>query len=125
MILVDTCVFIDYFRGHQKAADFLQSHQNVISLSAITDMEIAQGVRNKAELRTYFQLIDWLGIKIIEVDQIISTTARDWVRTYGLSHTLYLADSMIAATAYHHQLALATVNQKDFRFLDIELQSIS
>ncbi len=62
-------------------------------------MEISQGVRNKAELRCYEKLLQELGIQIIDLNEEISVKARLWVRSFGLSHGLYLADALIAATA--------------------------
>ena len=93
-------------------------------VSAITDMELAQGVRNKQELQTYYKLLKTLKIELIEVNEPISTLAREWVRQYGLSHNLHLADALIAATAKHRQLTLYTDNIRDFQFLDVKLRNL-
>ena len=49
MKLVDTDVIIWYMRGNQKAADVLDNSTSIV-LSAVTYMELIQGMRNKAEL---------------------------------------------------------------------------
>ena len=123
-MLVDTCLFIEHFRGNTTVSTFLCQHADSIHISAITDMELAQGVRNKQELQTYYKLLKALKIELIEINEPISTQAREWVRQYGLSHNLHLADALIAATAKQHQLTLYTDNVRDFQFLDIKLGSL-
>ena len=51
MILVDTDVLIWNLRGNQRAAEVLDDSPNVLALSAVSDMELIQGMRNAAELR--------------------------------------------------------------------------
>ncbi|XOF34926.1 MAG: hypothetical protein ACL93V_06450 [Candidatus Electrothrix sp. YB6] len=44
------------------------------------------------------------------------------METYSLSHKLSLPDALIAATVLSHDLALYTLNVKDFRFIsDLKL----
>ena len=87
-------------------------------------MEISQGVRNKAELRFYEKLLQELSIQIVDLNEEMSVKARLWVRSYGLSHGLYLADTLIAATASVQGDQLISFNMKDFHFLGIQLASI-
>lgn len=125
MILIDTCILIEHYRGANSAVSaFLNRNKGQMCISAVTDMEIAYGVRNKRELQQHQKLLDTLGIAILDIDETISTTARHWVREYGLSHTLHLADALIAATAQRHNLTLFTFNLKDFRFLGISLDKV-
>ena len=125
MMLLDTCILIEHYRGTNPAVSaFLIDNQGLMSISAVTDMEIAYGVRNKRELQQHQKLLDNLHISVLDIDTTVSATARQWVREYGLSHTLHLADALIAATAQRHDLTLVTFNLKDFRFLDIKLRSV-
>ncbi len=125
MMLLDTCILIEHYRGTNPAVSaFLINNQGLMSISAVTDMEIAYGVRNKRELQQHQKLLDNLHITVLDIDTTVSATARQWVREYGLSHTLHLADALIAATAQRHDLTLVTFNLKDFRFLDIKLRSV-
>lgn len=123
-MLVDTCIFIEHFRGNTAISTFLSEHTGSMHASAITDMELAQGVRNKQELQTYYKLLKALKIELIEISEPSSAMAREWVRQYGLSHNLHLADALIAATAKNHQLTLYTHNIRDFQFLDVKLLSL-
>jgi predicted nucleic acid-binding protein len=125
MTLIDTCILIEHYRGTNPAVSlFLQAHKGQMCISAVTDMEIAYGVRNKRELQQHQKLLETLNISILDIDEAISTTARHWIREYGLSHTLHLADALIATTAQRHNLTLLTFNLKDFRFLGISLDKI-
>lgn len=123
-MLVDTCLFIEHFRGNTVVSAFLSQHAGSIHVSAITDMELAQGVHNKQELQTYYKLLKTLKAELLEINEPISALAREWVRQYGLSHNLHLADALIAATASYHQLTLYTDNIRDFRFLDVKLDNL-
>lgn len=123
-MLIDTCLFIEHFRGNTVVSTFLSQQAGSMHVSAITDMELAQGVRNKQELQTYYKLLKALKIELIEINEPISILAREWVRQYGLSHNLHLADALIAATARHHQLTLYTDNIRDFQFLDVKLSNL-
>jgi len=95
-----------------------------MKICAVTDMEVSQGIRNKAELRAYEKLLQELRIQIVDLNEEISVKARLWVRSYGLSHGLYLADALIAATASVQGHQLISFNIKDFQFLSIQLASI-
>ena len=123
-MLIDTCILIDHFRGDAKTTLFLLENRGKMKICSITDMEISQGVRNKAELKVYEKLLQQLSIQIVDLNEEISVKARLWVRTYGLSHGLYLADALIAATASVYGHHLISLNMKDFQFLNIPLSSI-
>lgn len=123
-MLIDTCILINHFRGDAVTSHFLIENRGEMKISSVTDMEISQGVRNKEELKSYEKLLQQLGIQIIDLNEEVSVKARLWVRSYGLSHNLYLADALIAATAAIHGYQLISFNMKDFQFLGIELASI-
>ena len=54
------------------------------------------------------------GMHIVGTGHQIARRAGAWVRVYGPSHSVGLADALIAATAEHHGLELATLNVKHF-----------
>ena len=116
MILIDTCVLINHFRGDASTTRFLLEKSGEMKICSVTDMEISQGVRNKTELRFYEKLLQELSIQIVDLNEEMSVKARLWVRAYGLSHGLYLADALIAATASVQGYQLISFNMKDFRF---------
>jgi predicted nucleic acid-binding protein len=120
--LVDTDVIIWYLRGNSKAKELLRELNN-FAISAITYMELVQGMRNKEELRVLQKFIKLWGIKIIYIDEDISAKALNSVEEYFLSNSLEIADALIGATALKYGLILVTANNKHYRvFKDLEIK---
>jgi predicted nucleic acid-binding protein len=121
-VIVDTDVLIWYSRGHQKAIDVVHSLDG-FSLSVVTYMEIAQGVRNKKELHWFKKALRTLNAQVIHIDELISTKAMLYVEQYALSHAMELADALIGASAVVNQLPLLTGNEKHYKHLpDLTIQ---
>ena len=80
-MIVDTDVLIWYSRGHQKAIDIIHSLDS-FSLSVVTYMEIVQGVRNKKELNAFKKALRVLNVRVIHIDELISTKAMLYVEQY-------------------------------------------
>ena len=116
-MLVDTDVLIFNQRGNERAAQWLDSHPQ-FSVSAITWMELVQGARNKAELRTLRQALRFWNADIQPVNEEISTRAMFWLEEYALGHGLRMADSLIAAGAWYLGCPLVTANARHYRFID-------
>jgi len=114
--LVDTDIFIWYLRGNEKARELL--HAIDFSISAVTYMELLQGMRDKRELRLLKKMITEWGIGVIPVDEVITSKAIHLMESFSLSHALTMADALIAATALERGLRLATANDKHYRFID-------
>lgn len=116
MILLDTCIMIDYFRNKENAVNFIKTigKSNFIFSSA-SIIELYTGVHNKDELRVLKKEIQFFGL--IEIDKEVSVVAQKLAETYALSHHIGLGDSLIAATALVYDLDLRTYNLKDFQFI--------
>jgi len=87
-------------------------------------MELVQGMRNKDELRMLQKTLKQWNVKTIYVNEEISAKALFYVEEYFLSHSMELADSMIAATCSMYGMRLITANDKHYRVvkdLDIEV----
>jgi len=120
--LVDTDVIIWYMRGNEKAADVLDN-LNSIMISAVTYMELIQGMRNKAELSALETTLTTWKATIFPVNEEISDCAVSLVKQHFHSYSLMLADALIAATALHYQLPLLTGNDKHYRMItDLNLE---
>ena len=113
--LVDTDVFIWYLRGNQNAKELF--HSIDFCISSITYMELIQGMRNKQELKMLQKMIKSWDIKVIYIDQEISSKALFYMEEYFLSHTMELADSLIGATCTKYGLKLITANDKHYKVL--------
>jgi hypothetical protein len=112
-MLVDSDVMIWYLRGHVEAARFLDNLPE-ISLSAVSYMELVQGCRSSRELVRLKTDLASRQAKILSINDVISDRAVLLVETHFLADGLRMADALIAATAFHHQLPLASANVKHF-----------
>lgn len=123
MILVDTDVLIWNLRGNETAAERLDNNPG-FSLSAVTWMELVQGVRDNAELRALKQALRFWQADIVHLNESISARASFLVEEYSLAHSLQVADALIAASAQETGLSLLTANDRHYRFipgLDLEI----
>lgn len=111
-VLLDTSVVIDCLRGLAPALRYFQALPRAPSISVITVGEILAGVRRKAEEHDAKEL--FRNVRLVKVDRDIAWRAGVFVRHFGASHAVELADALIAATAGHHGLELATLNVKHF-----------
>ncbi len=120
-MIVDTDVIIWYMRDHPMAVKLLDSNKGFL-ISVITYMELVQGMKNKGELMALKTALQLWKVKILQIDETVSIKAMFYVEKYFLSHSMQLADALIASTAILHQLPLHTGNVKHFSlFKDIDL----
>jgi predicted nucleic acid-binding protein len=112
MVLCDTNIF----NGRQDAIDQLNKiGLEEIALSAITVMELLQGMGNKNELAQMKKRIKFYDV--VQIDSTISVKAIELIESYRLSHGLQIPDAIIAATSIVYQIPLHTYNLKDFDFI--------
>ena len=116
MTLVDTDVIVWYMRGNSRAANALHK-LGQFAISAITYMELLQGMRNKEEVRVLRATLKNWDTPIIPISEEISGKAVVYVEQYFLGHSLRLADVLIGATATVNGLPLLTGNLKHYRIL--------
>jgi len=112
LYLLDSCILIDYSRGHSGAVTFVESIESAPSVSVLTMTEVLSGVRSKREEQLFDRLFSVMGL--VSVNAEIATLASDYLRQYQGSHQLDPFDSIIAASAISQGLELATLNLKHF-----------
>ena len=112
-VLVDSDVLIWTLRGHARAVAKMQGLTDW-HISAVSYMELAQGCRNKTELKAMQKAFKSDVNDVLPISQNISDLACELVEKYALSHSLRMADALIAATAMTHSLPLLTANGKHF-----------
>ncbi|MCZ6830126.1 MAG: type II toxin-antitoxin system VapC family toxin [Gammaproteobacteria bacterium] len=118
---IDTDVLIWLFRGRNSAQRAIDKCQSV-ELSAITYMELVQGMRNKEEFRLLRQTIHECEWEILPLNENISHRATVYIENYALSHGLQLADALIVASAVECGSALMTANVKHYKVIpEVEL----
>ena len=116
MILLDTNILIEIFKGNEKIAIKLDEMNEKFAISSITQMELYYGAFNKKEI----QLLDRFlaSFYIFQLNNKISIKAVELIKTYSKSHNLNIPDALIASTAIINQIPLITLNLKDFRYID-------
>jgi predicted nucleic acid-binding protein len=113
-LIVDTDVLIWYLRGKDSAAAFLDGLNN-ISISAVSYMELVQGMRNKNELKLFRRTLNRQRWAIRSISETICNRAMTYVEQHFLSDSLQMADALIAATCIEYGESLATANLKHYR----------
>jgi predicted nucleic acid-binding protein len=113
-MLVDTDVLIWNFRGSAKAARLLDD-QPGFAISAVTYMELVQGLRDQQEFRTLRQTLRFWQADIVQIDEAVSSRACFLVEQHAFGNSLFMADALIGATALERGEALLTGNMKHFR----------
>ena len=115
LILLDTDVLVDFFRGHSKAVSFVNAHSHRIVLSSIVVAELYAGVKGDAEqvaLENFISLF-----LVVPISAEIAKAGGLYKRDYGKSHGIGLADAILAATAKAENAELKTLNTKHYPML--------
>jgi predicted nucleic acid-binding protein len=110
MKLVDTNIFIDFFRGLEAASTFMKENIDTILFSAITEAELLSGKecnnnKDKQKILHFLSQFDK-----IPVDNPLVQTAGALRRNYDIA----LPDAIIAASAILFDIPLVTKNIKHF-----------
>lgn len=121
-MLVDTDVLVWYMRGNERAYKTIENEKDFF-LSVVTYIELVQGMRNRNELISFRQALHNWNARILYISEEISTKAMFYVEQHYLSHSLQLADALIAATAIICGLPIITGNDKHYKIIrDIQIK---
>ena len=114
-MVIDSCVFIDYFRSKNKENTLLtrlNQQQQKLYVSAVAKYEVLSGAheRDMDEWQRIFE-----EITVLAFDDATVATARNVFRQLKQeSKLISLGDILIAATAIANDLPLATFNRDHF-----------
>ena len=121
--LVDTCALSELVKpkpSNDVCDWFEATRPEALFVSVLTLGEIRKGVeklkggRRRAQITTWLEteLLAWFEDRVLPVD---ARVADEWGRLAArLSKPLPVIDSLIAATAIRHRLAIVTRNESDF-----------
>jgi len=115
-LIIDTDVLIWFFRGNERARQ-LVLEQHGFSISAVTYMELVRGMRSKNEMAAMRRAFFGLNVSIIHISEAISMKASGFVEQLYHSHSLELADALIAATGIECGLPICTANSKHYKMM--------
>jgi predicted nucleic acid-binding protein len=116
-LIFDTDILIWYLRGNEKALNAVVDAVP-FSISIVTYMELLQGMRSKQELEKMQKLFREMEVKVIPINESISFRASEYVEKYALSHSMELADALIAATCSEYGVMLYTANDKHYKMIE-------
>lgn len=114
-LLIDTDVLIDYLRDQPDAVRYIESLTQPLFMSAVTMAELYAGVREGEERTKLDAFIT--AFELVPITQEIAVTGGLYRRDYKKSHSVGLADALIAATTYVKRATLVTLNEKHFPML--------
>lgn len=110
--LLDTAVLVDYLRGHEAAARFLEDATGRLLVSAVSVAELYAGVREGREREALHDFVT--AFEIAPVDEEVARLGGLVRRDFGPSHGVGLADALVAATAEVAGVRLCTLDRKHF-----------
>ena len=120
-MIIDTDVIRWYMRGNKKAYKVIEDQQGFFT-SVVTYIELVQGMRNKNELIELRRAFREWNTRILYINEEISSKAMFYIERHYLSHSLQLADALIAATALVNGLPMLTGNDKHYTMIkELEL----
>jgi predicted nucleic acid-binding protein len=110
--LVDTNVIINYLRRRKEAVVFIEALRGKPVVSVASVMELYAGTASRGEETRIERLLAASAVLPVSIE--IARIAGQHMKYYRRSHSLDDLDALIAATAEHHGLQLATLNVKHF-----------
>jgi len=119
--LIDTDIFSDILKGRDKAvtaaAKAYRAGHGSFTISAITVMEIVQGLHKKGQASRIKRFLEFVELsEVLEFDLSAALVAGRIVSDLeDAGQPIGRADPMIAAIAIHHELVLITANTAHFR----------
>ena len=113
-MIFDTDVLIWFLRGNAKAARAVDAEENR-SISLVTYMELLQGSKNKQETHEIKAFLKDFGFSTLPLTENIGHRASIYVEEYALSHSIGVADALVAATAVEENEILLSANTKHFK----------
>ena len=128
--LIDTNVISELARPKPSKAVLIwfdSIPSDALNISVLTLGEIRKGIEQMPEgarrekLRVWLEhdLIEWFGNRILPIDIAVSDR---WGRLVAqMGRPVPSIDSLLAATALHHELRMVTRNQKDFNYPGLEV----
>ncbi len=119
-ILLDTDVIIECLKGNKEIIAILEGLYEegcIISFAPISRAEVYAGLRKGEEKETN-ELLQ--TIESLPIDDKIGQVAGTYLAKFRKSHSLEIADALIAATAMVNKAHLYTLNQKHYPMEDVK-----
>jgi predicted nucleic acid-binding protein len=115
-MIFDTDVLIWLLKGNLKAAKVIENAKTR-TVSAVTQMELLQGARNKTEQKEIGNFLRDQNFEVLMISENISHRACIYIEEFCLKAGLQMADALIAATAVEFRTSLCSANAKHYRII--------
>ena len=116
MILCDTNILIEFYKGNQQILDALHRIGPAnMAVSVVTVGELFYGARDRRELSKI--QVHLSQIQQVALDEEISLLFVNLLGKFALSHKLSVPDALIASTAISKDMPIYTLNVKDFHYI--------
>lgn len=112
-MLFDTDVLVWFLRGSDQAAQVINPLDDR-RLSIVSYMELIEGVRDRADLRTVRNTLVGGRFAVEPLSENIGQRAAVYMEEHRLKSGMHMADALIAATAVERGLPLCTANRKHY-----------
>lgn len=119
--LLDSDVLIEILRGNREVIALTEQWEDegsLLAYSPVNKTEVFAGLRPGEVAKTYTLFNSMFSLPLID---IVGEKAGDYLRNFSKSHGLKIADALIAATAYHYNYQLATLDRRHYPMADIEV----
>ncbi len=113
-MIFDSDVLIWLSRYDAAAIELVDAERDR-AVSIVSLMELMQGVRSKAEMRTTKLFFHQLKFRVLPLSESIGHIAASLIEEHSFSCGLGIQDALIAATAREAGETLATANVRHFR----------
>lgn len=116
-MILDTSIFIDYFRGDERAAVTVvrARREGAVVMHAVVAAELLSGVLGRAELKRTTSLIS--TCRLLVPDESDVRRALRLLERHVLAHGVGWNDCLIAATALRLDSPVVTLNTKHFQIM--------
>jgi len=118
LIVVDTDILIDHFRGVQSASEYLQNIPEIQRATTdINVMELLKGASNTREVNLIESFLTRNGFIRLPVTAMASRQAVQLLKQHSLSQGLGIPDALISGIVLESGASLVTGNIKHFQFI--------
>jgi len=119
MMVIDTDVLIWILRGHddykRQFEEAVQTTRGLVFITPVQVAEITAGVRPKESDRVHEFLN---ALNLVNLGREEGLKAGEFMGAFGKSHSLTLADALIAAVVKNYSYCLWTLNRKHYPMLN-------
>ena len=118
LVVIDTDVLIDHFRGVREASEFLGSIPRPRrAVTEVSVMELFEGARDSGEVEIIERFLVENGFLRLPITTGASRRAVELVKRFSLSHGLSIPDALIAGIVTELEGILITGNLRHFQFI--------